>query len=167
MTVPEMSGDGIPFGRNDTLADGFPVKAQKRRKTAALETELFHIGLILLAAGTGLWALYHFLFRRFLPEIPCFFTEIVGIYCPGCGGTRAFRALVQGKFLLALWYHPLVPYMVLMGGGFMITQGLNRMGIRKIRGWQFHSWYLYGAVALIVCNFLLKNALRLIWGITM
>ncbi len=150
------------------MADSFTGRARKgpQGENTVLETELFRIGLILLAAGGGLWGMYYFLFRRFLPEVPCFFSEFLGIYCPGCGGTRAFEALFHGQFLLALWYHPLVPYMVLVGGGFMLTQGLNRIGIRWVKGWRFHTWYLYGAVALIVCNFLLKNGLRLIGGIT-
>ncbi len=151
------------------MADSFSGKEQKKAwgENVTLETELFHIGLILLAAGGGLWVMYYFLFRRFLPEIPCFFSEFLGIYCPGCGGTRAFNALFHGRFLLALWYHPLVPYMILVGGGFMLTQGLNRIGIRQVRGWRFHHWYLYGAIALVVCNLLVKNVLRLIWGILM
>ena len=76
------------------------------REKRELETELFHIGLILLAAGSVIGILYKYLFRDYLPEIPCFFSEVVGIYCPGCGGTRAFRALAGGKFLLALWFLP-------------------------------------------------------------
>lgn len=139
----------------------------KMREKGELETELFHIGLILLAAGVGIGILYHCLLKDFLPEVPCFFSEVLGIYCPGCGGSRAFRALVQGRFLLALWFHPVVPYGVLMAGGFMLTQGLHRIGFRHIRGWRFHNWYLYMAIALIGFNFVIKNALRLIWGITM
>ena len=137
------------------------------REKRDLETELFHIGLILLTAGSGIWILYQYLFSDYLPEIPCFFSEVVGIYCPGCGGTRAFRALAEGRFLQALWFHPLVPYGVLVSGGFMVTQGLHRIGFRVVKGWRFHYWYLYVAAALIVFNFVIKNALRLLWGITM
>lgn len=132
-----------------------------------LETEIFHIGLILLAAGSAVWGLYEGFFSAYLPEIPCFFSEVVGIYCPGCGGTRAFQALTEGRILLALWFHPLVPYGVLIAGGFMVTQGLSRIGVKGVKGWRFHYWYLYGAIGLIVFNFLIKNALRGIWGITM
>ena len=137
------------------------------REKRELETELFHIGWILFAAGSVIGILYKYLFRDYLPEIPCFFSEVVGIYCPGCGGTRAFRALAEGKFLLALWFHPLVPYGALLTGGFMVTQGLHRIGFRGVKGWRFHNWYLYAAIVLIVCNFIFKNAMRLIWGITM
>lgn len=130
-----------------------------------LETELFYIGLVLLAAGIGFGALYCFVLRGRLPWVPCFFSSVLGVYCPGCGGTRAVLALLEGKLLLSLWYHPLVPYLAVTGGGFMLTQGLDRLGVRCIRGWRFHYWYLYGAAAIIVCNFLVKNVLRLVWGV--
>ncbi len=36
----------------------------------------------------------------FLP--PCTFYEATHLYCPGCGNTRALRALVHGDILLSL-----------------------------------------------------------------
>ena len=42
---------------------------------------------------------------------PCLFHLLTGLYCPGCGGTRAFRALLAGNLLLSIRYHPLVAYM--------------------------------------------------------
>ena len=132
-----------------------------------LETELFHIGIILLAAAIATGFLYIFFLHRFLPQVPCFFSSVIGIYCPGCGGTRAVKALLQGKFLLSLWFHPVVPYTAVVWGGFLLTQGLHRLGAGRIRGWRFHYWYLYAAIILALCNFIVKNVLRLVWGICM
>ena len=42
---------------------------------------------------------------------PCLFHLLTGLYCPGCGGTRAFLALLRGDLSLSLSYHPLVAYM--------------------------------------------------------
>ena len=98
---------------------------------------------------------------------PCLFRSLTGLYCPGCGGTRALRFLLKGDVMKSLWYHPLVPYGAVLFGGFMLTQSMKRMGIRGIKGWKYHNWYLYGAVALILVNFLVKNGLRLGWGILM
>ncbi len=129
------------------------------------EDELFTIGLIALAAGAAAMALYFFWLRRYLPRFPCFFSTVLGFYCPGCGGTRAVYALAHGDLLEAVWCHPLVPYGAVMGGGFMLTQGLHRLGMRFIKPWKFHNWYVYGALVILVCNFVIKNLLRLIWGI--
>ncbi len=49
----------------------------------------------------------------------------------------------------------------------MLTQGLERLGIRHVRGWRYQTWYLYAAIGLIVLNFIVKNVLRLFWGIMM
>ena len=137
------------------------------KKKRELETELFYIGLVGLAAGTCAVIFYFCVLRDMLPILPCFFSSVMGIYCPGCGGTRSLTALLHGHFLLSLWYHPLVPYMAIIGGGFMVTQGLCRLGVKGVKGWKFHNWYLYGAVFLVILNFLVKNLLRLRWGILM
>ncbi len=136
------------------------------KKKADLETELFHIGLIFLAAGAVLWTGYC-LIREQLPQLPCVVSSLLGIYCPGCGGTRALICLLHGKLLLSFWYHPLVPYTAIFFGGFMITQALNRLGLRRIRAWKFHSWYLYAGIAITAGNFVIKNLLRIVWGIVM
>ena len=138
----------------------------KSGEDKSLEDELFFIGLVSIAVGAVVWAVYYFRLRYLLPTIPCFFSNVLGFYCPGCGGTRAVYALVHGRFLKAVWYHPLVPYGAVIGGGFMLTQGLYRLGVKYIKPWKFHNWYLNGAVVIFVCNFLIKNLLRLVWGIT-
>lgn len=136
-------------------------------KEKNLETELFHIGLIFLVLGSCIGALYYLVLRDMLPQMPCLFDRLLGIYCPGCGGTRALKALLHGRLLQSLWYHPLIPYTAAVAGGFMVTQGLDRLGLTDQKGWKYHSWYLYGALILVVGNFLVKNVLRLVWGITM
>lgn len=136
-----------------------------RKRT--LETELFYIGLIFLGLGLAVWGIYHFLLQDKIPHMPCFFETVFGIYCPGCGGTRALYALLHGRIFQSLWYHPLIPYAVVIGGGFMVTQAMERLGVWRLKGWRYHNWYLYGGIGLIVLNFIGKNMLRLLWGITM
>ncbi|MCF0234038.1 MAG: DUF2752 domain-containing protein [Thermoguttaceae bacterium] len=38
---------------------------------------------------------------------PCLFKRFVGLYCPGCGSTRAVRRLLAGDLLGSLRYNPL------------------------------------------------------------
>ncbi len=136
------------------------------KKERTLEEQLFCIGLIALPAAMVFAGIYLVLTKYFLPQIPCFFS-LIGLYCPGCGGTRALAALVQGKILLAIWYHPLVPYGVFLYLGFMISQGLHRLGVKKIKGWKFHIGFLWGALIILVVNFFVKNILRVCFGILM
>ncbi|MCM1192747.1 MAG: DUF2752 domain-containing protein [Butyrivibrio sp.] len=132
-----------------------------------MEDELFRIGLAALAAATALAVLYQCVLHKFLPTVPCFFSAIMGIYCPGCGGTRALAALLHGQLLRAAWYHPFIPYAAFIYTGFMLTQGLHRLGAKGIRGWKFHYWYLWAGLVILVVNFGVKNFLRLGFGILM
>lgn len=47
-------------------------------------------------------------------KMPCLFQQMTGLYCPGCGGTRAVRALLAGHPFLSFLYHPVVPYMAVV-----------------------------------------------------
>ncbi|MCM1056391.1 MAG: DUF2752 domain-containing protein [Firmicutes bacterium] len=132
-----------------------------------LEDELFRIGLAALAAVTALAVLYQCVFQKFFPAVPCFFSTILGIYCPGCGGTRALVALLRGQLLRAVWYHPFIPYFAFIYIGFMLTQGLQRIGVKRIRGWKFHYWYLWVGVGIFAVNFIVKNVLRLKFHVLM
>ena len=131
------------------------------QRKRSLEDELYRVGCFFLIFGSMAVVFY---FRWILPNFkmpPCMFHEMFGIYCPGCGGTRAVVALLKGQLLKSLWYHPLVLYTVVIFGGFMLTQSLERLGVRRIRGWKFHSWHLYGAVTVLGLNFVVKNILLL------
>lgn len=97
----------------------------------------------------------------------CAFWYFWGIYCPGCGGTRAVIALFEGRILESLWYHPFVLYCVIIYLAYIITHSLNRIGIRRIKGLRFRIGFLYGAVAILILNCILKNMLNVIWEITM
>lgn len=41
-------------------------------------------------------------------RIPCFFHTITGLFCPGCGGTRAMEAIFNLKIYQALRYNALI-----------------------------------------------------------
>lgn len=75
-----------------------------------------------LAAGVVLVLVNPFAAGSILP--PCPFHEITGLYCPGCGTTRALHALLHGSFPLALSMNPLaVVAIVLMP--VLLWNGLN------------------------------------------
>lgn len=136
------------------------------KKARSLEDELFYMGLAAIPAAS-LFGLCYWAAGPFLPKGFCIFSNLFGIYCPGCGGTRALGALLHGRLLLSVWYHPLVPYIAAIYLGFMGSQGLHRLGWKKVRGWKFHNWYLWVGVVLICVNFIVKNILRLGFGILM
>lgn len=40
--------------------------------------------------------------------IACVFYEVTGLYCPGCGITRAILSLVEGDIYQAFRYNPII-----------------------------------------------------------
>jgi hypothetical protein len=122
---------------------------------------LFGVGLIL---GAGLLAIlgralllgnedaiFHF-------GSGCYVRRFTGFYCAGCGGTRAFFALLHGDFAKSWSMNPLVMLFGLLGlavvvRGVVLAAFPGRFGwLRRLRftvrmGWVFLGMLLAFAVA--------------------
>lgn len=98
---------------------------------------------------------------------PCAFHAVTGLYCPGCGGTRAAFAFCRGHVLTSFLLHPFVPFVGILGIWFMITQTIERLCKKQLK-WTLHysNALLWGALAIVVINFLLRNAIYIFTGIT-
>ena len=137
-----------------------PMTLERKIKDNSIEAGLYRLGIaavVIIAAIAVLCLL--------IPAIPewffgtkCFVLSHTGWYCPGCGGTRAVIALLTGHPLWSLYYHPAVLYAVTVFGAFMITQTLQRLTGGRIRGMRYRDAYLYIAAAVILINWIVKNA---------
>lgn len=138
------------------------MKARKK-----IENGLFVAGWCIVGIGVLYWLLAEKLglqIGKFL--MPCVFHAATGLYCPGCGGTRASIALLQGYFIKSFLYQPFVPYTAIIGGWFLISQTIERISKGRIRiGMHYHDAYLWIALVIIGINFLIKNALLLSTGV--
>lgn len=100
-----------------------------------------------------------------LPE--CMFHRVTGLYCPGCGGTRAVLAFLRGNFVASFCYHPLVPYTAVL-----CVYGILYFLFQKIRHKKtpLHHrkfWWLWGALILLFGNFIFKNAILIFFHISL
>lgn len=97
--------------------------------------------------------------------LPCLFHSLTGLYCPGCGGTRSVELLLNGRILDSFRFHPIVPYFALLYLWFMVSTTAEYLskGTWKV-GLKPHRWQLYGALALTVGNFLVKNLALVFFG---
>lgn len=70
-----------------------------------IESNFYILGLCLPGIGAGLYLLIRLLPAGVLSvfSVPCLFHAVTGLYCPGCGGTRAVQVLFEGKFLLSFF----------------------------------------------------------------
>jgi len=82
---------------------------------------------------------------------PCLFHRLTGLYCPGCGSTRAIHHLLHGQWQEALRLNALVTIL-----GPLLVGGLawERLSRRSVRPWSFNQlsptlvWALVGVVLL-------------------
>lgn len=138
------------------------------KRERSLEDNLFYLGILFLGISFVAGVLFYYVLLPHLTMPTCIVNTYFGLYCPGCGGTRALISLLHGHILWSLWYHPLVPYSAFIFGSFMITQALARLShFRYFHGMHFHNWYLYVALVIVGANWIIKNILLLGWGITL
>lgn len=136
----------------------------KRTKKITLDQGMYIFGIMALFAAIPI---VYFYMKAYLNDVlpKCFLYQYFGIYCPGCGGSRALKALLEGKIFESFYSHPIILYTVIIYMVFMISQTLHYIFPSKVKGIHFHEWFLYGALVVIVINFLVKNILKFCFGI--
>lgn len=137
-------------------------------KNETLEEQLYRIGMITFFILLILGIIWYFVWKDSMGQRPCIFHTVTGLYCPGCGGTRAVLALLHGKIGQALYYHPFVVYGVGLYVCFMGSHTIARITRGKyIKGMKFHNYYLYIALGILIANFLVRNILKICFHITL
>lgn len=67
------------------------------------------------AVAAGVWVLRQIDPNAADSRLPgCVFYHLTGLYCPGCGMTRAAHALVHGDLRQMLAMNPLLPVLIVM-----------------------------------------------------
>ncbi|MFO7243402.1 MAG: DUF2752 domain-containing protein [Actinomycetes bacterium] len=95
------------------------------------------------------------------PHIPgatyvCPFYALTGMYCPGCGGTRAVYDLAHGDVLGALSMNPLFTLSVPLIAVLWVRWLLRGQGV-QLREWPFHTWLAFVIPTVIVGFAVLRN----------
>ncbi len=159
-----MAGDR---GRKGALQKRNAVIAYFWSEKLTLEFALWVAGLFL-----GMAACLILAFAFFTPltleslSYSCWVRKTAGVYCPGCGGTRAFLALLHGDVVSSFLYHPVVPYMGILYVVFMF-RGVVHFGSKgRFPFMKFHLVYIYVAVGITLVQFLAKNICLLVFHIT-
>ena len=92
--------------------------------------------------------------HAFYPQ--CFFHQITGLQCPGCGGLRAGHQLLHGHLLVALHLNALAVLALPLFAGFLCQEFAGRRS--GIRGGRFFtSWWSWGFVGLLLAFTVLRN----------
>ncbi|WP_259015788.1 DUF2752 domain-containing protein [Emticicia fluvialis] len=99
---------------------------------------------------------YYFFYPsiNFLPDFQCLFHRATGLYCLGCGGQRAFHALLHGHFAVAAQNNLLVFLVVPLVG----LKFLEEITGRKIFPEFFYSRrFLLPLVVFVIFFTVLRN----------
>ncbi len=113
----------------------------------------------------------------FFDNSECAFHQMTGLYCPGCGGTRAFYALLDGDLVRSLLYHPIVAYgylcivavifilvrsftMKLHASKETFSSQIDLQTKATLERFVIHA--LLGAAFILLLHFILRNALTIL-----
>lgn len=133
---------------------------------AFTKEDYIYISLLCASFLLGVGAiLYRFWLHAFIALPPCLFYEHLGIYCPGCGGTRSIFALLSGNLFLSVYYNPIVLYCVLIVGLYLILQTFDRLRGKKEYSMPFSPFYVYVGIALLLVNWVMRLILLLFFHI--
>ncbi len=133
----------------------------RAKEPPKLEDILFVIGNVMIVLILILWP--WFLRHQSDYAWGCVFNRLTGFYCPACGGTRAFNAMLHGHFLRSLSYHPIVLYFSALFVWFMGSWYVEKLSRGRIAiGMKYRDVYVFVGIAILIGNFVLKNLMLII-----
>ena len=111
--------------------------------------------VLLVAAACGVVYCFPPTEYAFYPR--CFFHDLTGLHCPGCGGTRCAFALLHGDVSQAAAYNVLVllylPYLVVVA----FNNGWRAVFGRPLIRRTMPAWTIMATAVLVVLFCILRN----------
>lgn len=95
----------------------------------------------------------------------CFFERLTGLFCPGCGLTRASVSFLNGHFLRSFLYNAIVPYAFISYMYLMIKQTLHYIVGTKPSTIRLLLNLIYAGAGILVLQWVIKVVLLLAFKI--
>ena len=126
---------------------------------------MYELGLVALGIGFAAVLLYLFSGINVLNlRYPCIFNKVTHLCCPGCGGTRAMRAMLRGEILKSLYDYPPLIYAVAVYIVFMVRCTLYLLfGIRKSPDGTIVR-FVYVFIGLMFAQWIVKVVAQVCFG---
>lgn len=110
-------------------------------------------------AGIGLCYLYFVLVPYFPILAPgCSMSRILHLYCPGCGGTRAVAALLQGDLLTSLQSNPIVLWLLFLAA-VQYLRAIRALIRRDPDACRLPNWMWISVIVFLLLFFVVRNLL--------
>lgn len=120
----------------------------------------------LIFGTAGLWALCLFVLPSPIMKIlgGCLLHDLLFLYCPFCGGTRAVGALLRADLLAALRYNALAVVGIL---AFLVLEGIAWVSFlrKKEPPVRIGKRFFIACVVVTVVFFIGRNLLMIVFGI--
>ncbi|MDD7403659.1 MAG: DUF2752 domain-containing protein [Butyribacter sp.] len=134
------------------------------KENQKLEYTVWKIGVLLGIVCVSILLLAYFTpFSIKMLQYDCWIHKKTGLYCPGCGGTRAFLAILHGHILISFFCHPLVPYMGIIYVVYMIRGAIALLSKGKYPFMKYRMGYIYVGIAITLVQFVIKNVALLVF----
>ncbi|MBR3306002.1 MAG: DUF2752 domain-containing protein [Lachnospiraceae bacterium] len=91
----------------------------------------------------------------------CILRQTTGLYCPGCGGTRAVLALISGRPAECLKDNPSVYYFAFLLFAYVFSPVFQRLGRGRLYRIRPRAWHFYLLIAIILVWFVVRDILLL------
>ncbi|MBQ7153603.1 MAG: DUF2752 domain-containing protein [Clostridia bacterium] len=115
-----------------------------------------------LAGGLALFLLLPVMIPAL--RMPCPFHDLLKLYCPFCGGTRAVRAVLKGQIVEGIVMYPPLVWLLGLFTAFEITA--VRACLRKSAPLvQIRSWVTWATAAVFILFTIIRNILLIAYGI--
>lgn len=123
-----------------------------------IDRRMFVYGLVFGLPAIILVFIYPYL-APFIGPDQCRFLSVTGFYCPGCGCTRAVRAMTHGHFIASFLYNPTVLYCMVIWILYEGSHMLEILHVPHIKGMKFRYGYIYAGIVVLFGNWIIKNIL--------
>lgn len=143
---------------------------KQKRTLGEIDDIFYKLGIAVLVAVLAAVLLYICCGNNVLYTVkfPCMFKALTGLYCPGCGGTRAARSLLKGDIWQSFINHPVVLY-----GSIVYSEFMVRCFLRKHFKGNFGPEtdgkiipYIYVGIAITLIQWVAKLVAQIVFNYT-
>ena len=149
------------------LRNGGRMKKRCQSEDWRGERPIWIIGIILFSLLIGVGIV-----NRLAPEFleqsspSCFVRQHVGMYCTGCGATRAVLAVLRGQFLQSLYFNVVVMYVIVFYGIYVLRGAVYFISKGKYMYMKFHTAYVFVGLGIVVVQAIVKNVALFVYHYT-